>query len=368
MKISIQIVAVTHLSLCASAAETRLRRLTRDPYLDELRMTLMQIRDIDGTAITNGPHGATARMSMDTEESSGVGVSAKSSKYPVTTALPVEGYENNDATAIIASLLSKEDADETAKTSAVNKAKSGKIEQILSMGGTDNNMSMDVKPSEHHGKHHDRDSKANKAVDMSVPTGKAEKIKAAKSSKEPTGSSMEYETKADKETLSMDIHAEKPALSMDSKAAKTGSKAEKEALSMPAAKTAKEEAMEKEREEADEFWLEYDAKTGHGPVVDAKAEKTISLSMEASKAAKMSMPAGKTTKEDTTDNMSMGKSEKTLSMDSKAGKDHTVTLTITEDYVSHLSPVDAKAGKALSMNNSHRLFPKSGKADHSLSL
>ena len=338
MKVSI--LAVANLSLCAStlepvsANESRLRRLKRDPSLNDMRNMLLQVRDIDGTAVVDGPEGATARF--EDEESSGSVSSSKSAK---------------DAAAIAP------DANEESepKKSHHNKAKSGK-HNGLSMGETD------TKPA----KHHDKESKADKEGAPGTPKAKAGKDaagKIGKSTKDAASISMEYGGKATKETLSM-----------DSKASKSDSKAEKETLSMPAAKTMKEEA--------EEFWAEYEAKTGKGPSsVESKSDKVISLSMD-SKAAKgermvdMSIPAGKTTKESATD-MSMSKADKNmsmeskaekiaLSMDSKAAKSNPVTMEITDKYVSEL-PHDAKAGKALSMEN-HRLFPKSGKANHSLSM
>jgi hypothetical protein len=145
------------------------------------------------------------------------------------------------------------------------------------------------------------------------------------------------------------------SLSMDSKAAKSERKGDLETLSMPAGKTTKEHAAEMSL---------------------AKAQTVLSMDSKATKSEvkedpeALSMPTGKTTKETPTD-MPIAKSEKNLSMnskaekialsmDSKALKDHTATMTITEDFVSTL-PHDAKAGKLQSMET-HRLFPKSGKA------
>jgi hypothetical protein len=403
MKVSL--LAVAHLSLYASAAESRLRRLKPDPSANELRNMLLHVRDIDGTAVIDGPEGATARL-PENAMSSPSGLSAKASKYPVTTAPPevAAAVEENDATAIVTSVISLEDSTETTEeasttnesTSNEKMTKSGKSEASLSMAETV--MSVESKSSKDH--HQDKESKAGKEADMSAPLAKSDKSPAAKTSKEP-GTSMDYESKD-------------APLSMDSKAAKSDSKAQKDALSMPVAKTMKEEAAE--------FWIEYEAEH---PIVDAKSEKNVSLSMD-SKAGKserkvdletLSMPAGKTTKEDViemslakaekvmsvdskaaksenkadleslsvpagkaskekTTDMSIAKSEKNLSMeskaekialsmDSKAAKDHTATMTITEEFVSTL-PHEAKASKVLSMET-HRLFPKSGKT-HSLSM
>ena len=371
MKVSV--FAIANLSLCASilepvsGKETRLRRLKRDPALNDMRNMLLQVRDIDGTAIVDGPDGATARF--EGEES----MSLKSAQEPVVTnAVTTVSPAEDAAAAILDSIIAPDEyaSTESEPKKSHHNAKSGK-HNGLSMGESD------VKPDKHHGKHHDKESKADKegaAGTQMAKAGKDAADKKGKAVKDAASISMEYGSKATKEALSMDSKAEKPALSMDSKASKSDSKAEKETLSMPAAKTMKEEA--------EEFWAEYEAKTGKGPSsVESKADKTISLSMD-TKAAKgermvdMSMPAGKTTKESATD-MSLSKADKNmsiesktekiaLSMDSKAAKSNPVTMEITEEYVSDL-PHDAKAGKALSMD-AHRLFPKSGKAGHSLSM
>ena len=329
---------MAHLSLCASAAaDTRLRRLKRDAVINEMRNTLLHVRDIDGTAIEYGPAGATARQPINEDSSSPR--SGKSSKGPVTTAPPEEVFaaDENVSEDAVTPTISNEDTKEStdAKTHG-KKGKSGKSEHIsLSMGETDN--SAETKPSKHHHHHHDKETKASKDTELSTPMSKAGKATTSKSTKESSSLSMQHES------------------TLDSKAAKSGG-----------------ESVEEMTEEANEFWAKYEAKTSKESSVESKANKIISLSMNStSKAAKteriadvnMSLPAGKAAKENA--EMSMAKAHKiALSMDSKASKDHTVTMEITEDYVSHL---DAKASKALSMD-SHRLFSKTGKANHSMSM
>ena len=321
MKVSI--LALAHLSLCSSA-ERRLRRHNRDPYVNEMRKTLLELRDIDGTSINIGPPGATARMSMDGGNSDG-GLLSKALKQDPTN--PPE----------------------------------------IAVEPVEKSMSMESKSMHHM-------AKAGKST---------------KASSEGDAASSQHGTKSNKETvLSIDSKTEKANVSFDSK---TG-KSEAGLLSMDTkAAKAQHVGMSILIEEADEFWIQYDAKTGKEPSdIDSKAAKgeDNSLSMD-SKTAKsdrmvdMSIPAGKTAKESATD-MSISKADKGLSIDSKAEKTafsmdskaakgeqitdtskskadkNSVTIVITDDFVSQLPGVDSKAGKALSMDSSH-LHPKSQK-------
>lgn len=318
-KMKVSILAIAHLSLTASATQTRRRRLKKDAYTNGMRNTLLQVRNIEGTVIADGPKGATARMSMDTEESSGPDLFGKASKDPITTAPPVDtGNTLNDVAYDGTSALQMNNNH--------NEAKSGKSETS---------------------KHHDKHFKATDDISMSM--SKLGNIQ----------SSIEYDSKTVNADLKMDSKAEKASFSMDSKAAKRSNNisTEDKIQSMPAAKIMKEEA--------EEFWLEYDAKKENRlSITDAKAQKTFSFSMD-SKTGKSESKGDK----ETLSMPNVSKAKKIdFSMDSN-GSDHMVTLSLAEDHVSHLSPVDSKAGKALSMeSNPTRLFSKSDKAGHSLSM
>eukprot|EP00956_Cyclotella_meneghiniana_P013751 scaffold20116_cov69-Cyclotella_meneghiniana.AAC.9 len=326
MKVSI--LSLAHLSLCSSA-ERRLRRHNRDPEVNAMRNKLLELRNVDGTSIGIGPPGATARMSM------GAGI-------------PDGGF------------LSK--ALKQDPTNPPEIAVETHIEKSLPM--------------------------ESKSMNLMAKAGKS-----MKASTEGDVVSSKHGSKSNKETsLSMDSKTYKANVSLDSK---TG-KSEAALLSMDSkAAKAQHAGMSILIKEAEEFWIQYDAKTGKEPsVIDSKADKggDNALSMD-SKAAKsdrmvdMSIPAGKTAKESATEtsaskagkDLSMNsKAEKTVfSMDSKAAKSeqimaessipstskadkNSVTIMITDDFVSQLSGVDSKAGKALSMDSSP-VHPKSVK-------
>ncbi|KAL3779809.1 hypothetical protein HJC23_004743 [Cyclotella cryptica] len=443
MKISI--LAITHLSLTAAQTpqRTRLqRRLKRDPDANKMRNILLGVRDIDGTPISIGPEGATARMSMSMLEEAAMTtippqygipdeimqvfhdpeeavITTVATDAPTTTSIPKTIVEILEPTA---SKASKQDGGDE-----MGKVVNNEISMSMSKGSK-------AKPRQPHHHHHETmsvspkaikistadsesesnknpvmsmppmaksskqdmsmgksfDSKSDKVAENSMPMGKAEKVKAvAKTTKDDSSSlsmgkaektsalSMESRSKATKESLSMpsietkeeitDFSMEyggksiKATISMDSKAEKKTlsmpsvreGKAEKMALSMPSemdaedvtdssmrfgGKAEKAFSMQShagaQKEEANEFWLEY----------DSKAEKSVVLSMD-SKAAKsdvkaekesITVPSAKTGKEAFNSlSVGYGKAEKTtFSTDSKADK-------------SPVFSMDAKAAKGV---------------------
>ncbi|KAL7487208.1 hypothetical protein ACHAW6_012810 [Cyclotella cf. meneghiniana] len=152
---------------------------------------------------------------------------------------------------------------------------------------------------------------------------KAEKeslpMPSAKTLKEAINSMSIGYGKAEKTTFSIESKAEKsPVLSMDTKAAKRETNAEKESLSMPSAKALKEavESLSLGYGKVEKTSFSMESKADKSPVLsmDAKAAKGVSKAEKET----LSMPAAKTTKEGVI-SLSMGyggKAEKALSMDS----------------------------------------------------